>query len=326
MKTSAWLALPLLVLATLSSCNQKPQLVKKGCTTDADCPTGQLCADGECVSMANFRCKATPVDGGMAGATGILQPSPHVVDFGVTGSDAVSKIITLRNIGSCALTVFDATLKGDQGSPFTCDGCGDKVFPLEIFPSGEQSSREKTVTLSFTAPKVGSFSDTLTLLSDDPEFPELKVPVRARFDGVPKLTASPDPVKFGYVAAGADMTRAVQLANHGTGVAAINLTGIRLDPETSATFTLEDSVDHPLPTKDLPVKLVPTGVDPRASYLFTLHYHPRDSSDDQVDVVIDTDSDQVGTIRLTASGTSQTPPALSIDPSTVTSRTCPWGR
>jgi hypothetical protein len=304
----------LAALSTATACHQPTKLVVTSCVKDSDCKADELCVDGTCVAQSKFRCDVV-----QSGA-GVLQPAPHVVDFGTTGSDLVSQTITLRNIGNCSLTIFDAKIDG-KDSPFTCTNCSDKDFPIEIFPM-----RQKDLTINFTAPKVGSFEDKLELLSDDSEFADLLVPIRARFDGVPKMVVSPDPVKFGYVAQGVDSTRPVQLTNHGTGVATVKVTDVHLDPPDTTAFSLEDSVDHPLPTSDKPIVLDPTGVDPRAEYVFTVHYHPREVADSQVDLVIVTDTPQVGTLRVSVSGTSQTPPQLSVSPQTVDFGSVPLGQ
>jgi len=302
-------------LGALTGCEEETKLVVTSCLGDADCPEGQLCDQGTCVSMSKFRCDAVTT-----GAS-VLQPAPHVVDFGTVGSDLVTKTITLRNIGNCSLTIFEANLTGTKDSPFLCDGCSEKDYPIEIFPM-----REKTITITFTAPKVGSFTDKLELLSDDVEFPTLPVPIRAQFDGIPKLQASPDPVKFGYVEQGKEDTRVVQLVNRGTGIAPVTITNIRLEPADTDAFSIEGSVEHPLPTVEEPFTLTPVKADPRAAYLATVHYHPRSVQAHVADLIVETSSQAVGTLRIGLSGTSETPPALSVSPEIVDFGDVPLGQ
>jgi hypothetical protein len=315
MKNSLWLALPIASMLVATGCPEKTKLVITSCLGDDDCPDGQLCDEGTCVQMSKFRCDAVTT------GAGVLQPAPHVVEFGTVGSDEVTQTLTLRNIGNCSLTIFEANLGAGKDSSFTCAGCEDSKFPMEIFPM-----REAKITIKFTAPKVGSFEDKLELLSDDAEFPTLPVPIRAKFDGVPKLVVSPDPVKFGYVAQGANDTRVLQIVNHGTGVAAVRVTGIHLDPPDTTAFSVEALDNQALPTPEAPVSLVPTSVNPRAALLFKAQYHPRDVQEDTASVVIDTDSTLVGTLRVTLSGTSETPPELSIDPEIVDFKDVPLGQ
>lgn len=315
MKTYQWLALPLAALFLATGCEERTKLVVTSCLGDKDCPEGYLCEEGVCVPESKFSCDNVP------GGAGVLQPAPHVVDFGEVGSDPVSKEITLRNIGACSLTIFEAKLSGGATSPFTCAGCDDKAFPIEIFPM-----RERKVTVSFTAPKVGSFEDKLELLSDDAEFATLPVPVRARFAGVPKLVVSPDPVKFGYVAQGADASKVVQITNHGTGLATVGIKKVSVEPATNDAFSLADSIENPLPTADKPAVLSPTAVDARSALLVGVHYHPRGVEVSQADLVIETDSAAVGSVRVPLTGTSETPPELSLSPDFIDFKDVPLGQ
>ncbi|HEY3452087.1 MAG TPA: choice-of-anchor D domain-containing protein [Myxococcales bacterium] len=317
MKNSLWLAIPAVTTLLLATgCQEEPKLVVTSCLSDDDCPAGELCDEGTCVPMSKFRCEATTT------GAGILQPAPHVVDFGTVGTDPVSRTLVLRNIGKCSLTIFEAKLSSGEASPFVCDGCSDRT--VEIFPM-----REAKIDIRFTAPKVGTFEDTLELLSDDGEFPTLPVPIRAKFDGVPKLVASPDPVDFGYVAQGTDDSRILQLLNRGTGVATVRVTSVTVDPPDSTAFSVEGVDGAVLPTKDGGggVTLVPTGVNPRAAMLVKVHYHPHEVQPaHSASVVIETDSAVVGTVRVSLTGTSETPPELSIDPSIVDFKDVPLGQ
>ncbi|MBI5549211.1 MAG: choice-of-anchor D domain-containing protein, partial [Deltaproteobacteria bacterium] len=315
-KISAWFVLGIAaMLGTMTGCDDPPKLVLTSCLGDQDCPPGQLCEQGVCVAASKFRCDA------VTGGAGVLQPAPHTVDFGVTGSDPMTQSITLRNIGRCSLTLFEASLKTERDSPFSCEGCGEEDFPVEIFPM-----REKTLMVHFTAPKVGVFESHLELLSDDAEFPTLRVPLRARFDGVPSLIATPDPVKFGYVSQGADEVRVIQLANHGTGSAPVKVTGVHIEPSESRAFSLEESVTNPLPTQDTPATLVPIEIDPKSGLMLAVHYHPREVQDDLANVVIITDSPVTGTVRVALSGSSQSPPQLTVAPEVVDFEQVPIGR
>ncbi|MGC4117611.1 MAG: choice-of-anchor D domain-containing protein [Myxococcales bacterium] len=319
MKNSLRLASSALaVLLLAAGCQEEPKLVITSCLSDDDCDEGELCDEGVCVPMSKFRCEATTT------GAGILQPAPHVIDFGTTGTDEVTRTVTLRNIGPCSLTIFEAKLASTEGSPFVCETCDPKKFPMEIFPM-----REATIELKFTAPKVGKYEDKLELLSDDGEFPDMLVPIRAEFDGVPKLVASPDPLNFGYVAQGTDTSRILQLVNRGTGVAAVGVVSVTLDPPDSTAFSLEGVDGQQLPTKDSGegVTLVPTGVNPRAAMLVNVHYHPREvASAHNASVVIETDSAIVGTIRISLTGTSETPPELGISPEIVDFKDVPLGQ
>ena len=298
MKRALSLAVP--VAIALAACSEPPTpLVKARCQTDEDCDQGLLCEDGICVPRDAFRCDA--VSSGMA----ILQPAPHIVDFGGVGATQTEQEITLRNIGDCALTVFEVNFGTGAESPFTCDGCGEESFPIEIFPM-----REHSLKVSFAPPGVGSFADRLLILSDDAEFPELQVPLRAHFDGVPELRATPREIEFGYVAVGREGARTLRLANTGNGTARLGIKAVRIDPSSSDAFSVEGS---PAET----FQLEPLEVDQRSGLTVTVLYHPREIGSHEAYAVIETDSESVGVVSLPLRGTSETPPVLSVSPGQV---------
>ena len=298
MKRALCLTVPLAI--AFAACSSEPTpLVKARCQTDADCDQGLLCDDGICVPREAFRCDA--VSSGMA----ILQPTPHIIDFESVSATQSVQEVTLRNIGDCALTVFEVNFAAGEATPFTCEGCAESVFPIEIFPM-----REYTLKVGFTPPGVGNFSDRLLILSDDGEFPELQVPLRAHFDGVPVLQATPSDIDFSFVSVGREAARTLRLVNTGTGVAPLGIVGLRIDPASSDAFALEG-----VPSE--PVLLDPLDVDPRAGYSFTVVYHPRDVGSHQAYLVVETDSASVGVVSLPLKGTSETPPVLSVSPEQV---------
>ncbi|MGI5864458.1 MAG: choice-of-anchor D domain-containing protein [Myxococcales bacterium] len=298
MRRALLLAVP--VAVALAACSDPPTpLVKARCQSDDDCDQGQLCEDGICVPRDAFRCDA--VTSGM----GILQPSPHIVDFGAVGPTLSEQEITLRNIGDCALTVFEVNFGAGEEGPFTCEGCGEESFPIEIFPM-----REYRLKVSFAPAGVGSFADKLLILSDDAEFPELQVPLRAHFDGVPELRATPGVIDFGYVAVGREGSRTLRLANAGNGTAQLGIRAVRIDPASSDAFSVEGS-----PAETL--QLAPLSVDQRAGLTVTVLYHPREVGSHEAFVVVETDSESVGVVSLPIRGTSETPPVLSVSPDQV---------
>src|SRR5678816_2283615 len=92
--------------------------------------------------------------------------------------------------------------------------------------------RDVEWTISFTPDAVGSFEDTLVLLSDDTEFPEIRVPVKARYEGAPALFVAPEMIDFGYAPVGRTLGQTVQLSNRGTGTAALTITSIEINPSS----------------------------------------------------------------------------------------------
>lgn len=286
----------------LTACGTE-KLVESPCREDSQCESGYLCEDFRCIPAEQKSCEVV-IDGNP-----ILQPSPYTASFGELDTPEVQQTIQLHNIGNCTLTLFEAGVEGGDTSPFSCDLCSQGKFPLEIFPG-----RHKDLVVSFKAADVGTFSDELKILSDDKEFPELKVPLHANFLGVPELRVAPNPVDFGYVAMGRDSKKTVQITNQGTGVAELQIQKVVLDPP-SDDFEVG-------PALDMPISLKPASQDQNAILSFVVQYHPRSSAEHQVDLVVTTNK---GESRIPVKGNSQTPPKLTISPESINLGQVPLG-
>ncbi len=273
----------------------KEKVVAANCRADDDCQAGSLCENYECVPREAKACDLV-LEGNP-----ILQPSPHTVDFGVVDSQAaLLQTITLHNIGNCTLTLFEATLK-DPGAGFTCDLC-DTTFPKEVWPG-----RSLDVTLSYTPGAVRESITELTLLSDDKEYPTLRVPIRANYIGTPNLVASPNPVDFGYTAQGRLMRKTVQLSNQGTGTAPVTITAVALSPPGTMDFSLV------APT-NLPRTLAPTSVDRTAVETLEVRYTPRTLADHTADLLVTTTT---GSFSVPLTGTSSSAPTVTVTPAMI---------
>ncbi len=294
-------ALCALVLAGLS-CG-KDKVVRTACRDDSACPSGYLCENFECIPAETKACDV------VTEGNPILQPSPYSVAFGDLDAPDATQTVSLHNLGNCTLTLFEAGLGRKAESAFGCDVCQGS-FPVEIFPG-----RSKQVAVSFKAPKVGAFDDALVVLSDDKEFAELRIPLHANFLGVPALKVTPNPVDFGYVAQGRVGKRQMQATNQGTGVAAVEVTAVKLVPE--------DTVDFELTAPALPVTLRPISGDTQAILAFELAYHPRSSAAHTAELVFSTSK---GEVRVPVKGSSQTPPKLSVNPLSIDLGRVPLGQ
>lgn len=280
------------------------KIVAAPCMTDADCPTGYLCESYECVPAGNKACDV------VLNGNPIVQADPHTVLFGDRdSSDPATMAISLFNLGNCTLTLYEASILG-KNSAFSCAECGAGIFPLEIFPN-----RTRTLNITFTPGAVNTFSDTLNILSDDKEYPEMKIPLHARYIGTPLLAVAPNPVDFGYVAQGRQGKKELTLSNLGTGTAPLTLQSLAFDPPTTQDFELAL-----LPA--LPKALVPVAQDKTAISGFEVVYHPRSSAKHQVNLVVTTGK---GAVLVPVQGTSETPPKVSVSPASITLGQVPLG-
>ncbi|MFN7134965.1 MAG: choice-of-anchor D domain-containing protein, partial [Myxococcales bacterium] len=279
------------------------KLIASSCREDSHCTNGFLCEDFQCVPAETKSCEVV-IEGNP-----ILQPQPYSVSFGELDTEESTQTLTLHNIGNCTLTLFEAALTNKDGSPFSSDLLAAK-FPVEIFPG-----RSRQFSVTFKGSGVGTFADDLLILSDDREFPELKVPLRATFLGVPELRVLPNPVDFGYVAQGRHARKAMQITNQGTGTAPLTVLSVTLDPKENEDFELQ-------PEPNEQVVLAPTKADAKAVLPFELVYHPRSNAQHESHLVVVTNK---GEVRVKLSGNSETPPKLNFNPASLDLGQVPLG-
>ena len=309
MNHKALLGTILIAVSSLAACAEDLEpLVIARCEDDIECGEGFLCELGECTEKNNVSCQS--VEGGAA----ILQPGPPVVEFDRVGPATSFRSLRLRNIGNCTLTIYEVKFEGGDNASFECPRCNDTRFPMELFPL-----RDEEIQISFTPEGEGAFSTELRLLSDDAEYSEIRVPVRARFDGVPALSVVPGEVDFSYVEAGRTVEETVRVTNQGTGTAQLTVTDIRLHPTGTTAFSIETMANFPL-------ELKPTSVDPLASLPVYVKYHPRDIGAHEAELIVITNQQRNGTVRIPLKGTSKTPPKVNISPDNLNFGEVPIGR
>lgn len=290
----ARLAVFSLLVVFASACKEET-LVEAPCQNDDQCEAGFLCENYRCVPAETKAC-TNVVDG-----TPILQPTPHVVDFGTLDSRAaLSQAVRLDNIGNCTLTLFEANLTG-AADDFTCDLC-ETSFPKEIFPG-----RGIELSLGYTPSEVAPASAELVLLSDDKEYPTLRVPLHADYIGTPQLRVEPNPIDFGYTAQGRMVRKTVQLTNQGTGTAPIVISAIALDPPATRDFAL-------VAPAGLPLSLAPLAADLGAVEAFEVQYTPRSLDAHTASLVVTTNR---GVITVPMAGNSSTPPQIEASPTSI---------
>lgn len=294
---------PSLVGVLLLAACADDRLVQSACRMDSHCGEGNLCENFRCIPASAKSCER------VTEGNPVLQPAPYSISLGDIDVGAAVQKLSLHNIGNCTLTLFEAKVEGGPTSPFSCDLCAGK-FPVEIFPG-----RKRDVEISFKQAGVGEFADRLVILSDDREFPELIVPLRANFLGVPDLRVAPNPVDFGYVAQGRALRKRVQVTNQGTGVAEVEVQSLKLVPEQTEDFSLIGAVE-------LPATLPPVAGDPSAVLGFDVQYHPRSTSAHNAELVFATSE---GEVRVPLAGNAATPPKISVSPSSIALGQVPLG-
>ncbi len=282
-----------------------PQVFIARCVDDRSCAQGEVCVDGECVPSDALSC--AEVEGG----AGILQPGPPLIDFGHVGNGTSEQPLVLRNIGDCTLTVFEAYFESEDQTAFECPFCAPDRFPVDLFPF-----REHELKVFFTPEHVGSYEDTLVLLSDDVEFPEIRIPVRAVFDGIPEPVAVPSSLDFDYAPVGRTISKTIDIQNRGTGTAPLIITGLRIDTATDTAFSFEPELTEA-------INLPPSSLDRTAKQTLNIRYHPREIDLHTGDLVVTTN---VGALRVPLIGSSQTPASITVAPERIEFGPVPIGQ
>lgn len=290
-------------LALSSSCNRE-QLTDAPCVSDDQCADGFICEEFVCVPASTKAC-TNVLDGNP-----ILQPDPYSISFGELDEPSVERQLALHNIGNCTLTIYEANIASGKNSPFKCNFCSAS-FPIEIFPG-----RKLQTGISFQALDIGSVTDELKILSDDQEYPELRLPLSAEYLGDPKLVVTPNPVDFGYVAVGRQGTLSVQIRNQGTGIAGITVSDVQLANPMSTDFSLVQ------PFKG-PVTLRPVTPEQRDLITVDVRYTPRASQKHQLTLLVTTNK---GVLEVPMLGNAETPPKATYAPMTLSLGDVPLGK
>ena len=280
-----------------TGCDDTTPLVTAACREDTDCDDGKLCDNYECVAREQRACEVV-IDGNP-----ILQPAPHIVDFGEVETTApLVQTVTIHNVGNCMLTLFQASLDKDATN-FTCEFCASN-FPLEIFPG-----RSVDVPIGYSPTSPQRSQAELVLLSDDKEYGTLRVPIKAAYSGTPALSASPSTLDFGFRPASGTTgaPKLVTITNQGSGETPITITSISLSADSAQDFVLQ-------PTVELPRDLKPVRLDRNALISVELNYAPLLAAAHTGTLVIESN---LGSMTVPITGTAEGPPHAAAAPTMI---------
>ncbi len=160
--------------------------------------------------------------------------SPGSLDWGtvVVGLPHIDEL-QIGNRGSGTLDVVSVSVE-----PV------DAGFAVVSAPSSVQPQRAAMVVLELSAPLPGDYAAELVVLTDDPETPEVRVPLAA-VGGTASLAVDPDPLDFGRVNEGPGASQVVTLTNDG------------FDFLTVRDAAFVDGVGFVVDTAPLPASLAP---------------------------------------------------------------------
>ncbi|MBI5495516.1 MAG: choice-of-anchor D domain-containing protein [Deltaproteobacteria bacterium] len=277
-----------------------------GCDTDADCRDGEVCVFGECTPDSTFECTADTHP--------IIDINPAEVDFGaVTMGRTETRSVTVRNLGSCLLTIQGVGFSSTTPADFTCDACEPSAYPRRLPPN-----RSLTVNITYAPAQAGERTGVLQIRSDDETYPTQMVPLVGHYEGQARFLVEPELMDFGYLAAGSSATRTVRVSNVGDGNAVLTVTDARLfQAGTPPPFASTPTISFPSATVQLS-----TTTQGATDCLTTggcidleVTFHPQGFQDYEGELVLSYEAvtGQTQTARVQLKGFSTTPPVLALD-------------
>lgn len=269
------------------------------CTTVTDCQAGQGCLSGRCRDIATYECR-----GDLAP---IVQIEPTALDFGsVRVQSRVDKTLRIRNLGSCNLRITEVSLDPGVSPEFTCEECRPRgTYPITLVPFDS-----KTLTVSYTANDATPDMGGLSVVSTDPQFPLVRVPMKSSVKDAPRIFVEPAILDFGYVPVGMTKRLSFNITNSG-----------------GQTPLLIRDVGLGTPSLDFERDPISSSVDGGIAYLNSMGapltvnvtYRPQSlNTHENVVLVRSTDpmAPEAGVqVRLT--GYSVTPPAINVNPTLI---------
>ncbi|MBW1872717.1 MAG: choice-of-anchor D domain-containing protein [Deltaproteobacteria bacterium] len=304
------------------------------CTVDEDCPYGQYCDDGICVTgntacdadnpcpdgmeCRNGTCITSGVDGGSDGDGGldadggngdITQTGPAIVIISppATGSPPVHQL----NFGNVAVGVSaeqqivlenigDEDLRIIELNFESGGSVDDFSIPqsiLDSLPLTVAPNQQATLDVVYTASDGVTDHGVLDIISNDPVNALVKVQLLSEFKGEAKISASPAALVFGDIPVGdSSQPLTATLSNQGTGNAVLTINDIRFGILANPDFELV-IIDANQQAVSLPVLL---NNGDFVDVLVT--YHPQANEDDSDELVAVSDDPITPSLAVPLSG------------------------
>ncbi|MBI4815695.1 MAG: choice-of-anchor D domain-containing protein [Deltaproteobacteria bacterium] len=171
------------------------------------------------------------------GAGAVLLVRPERIHFGVAIDPGPhTRPAILLNAGSAPITVSTLSV---TGSPEI--SLGD----VSYFPVRLEAGESIDANVEFTPTDFGTFSATVSVVTDHPEYPDVRIPITAGFaEEACQLAMAPTEVNFGIVPVGHVRRRSVRVTNTGRDSCTFVSGGLAFG--TDATFSVNSEPVWPL--------------------------------------------------------------------------------
>ena len=272
------------------------------CTSVTECTAGQGCLSGRCRDVSTYECR-----GDLAP---IVQIEPSALDFGsVRVQSRVDRTLRIRNLGSCNLRINEVSLDPGVSTEFQCEECRPRgTYPITLVPFDS-----KTLTVSYTATDATPDMGGLSVVSTDPQFPLVRVPMKSSVKDAPRIFVEPAILDFGYVPVGMTKRLSFNITNSG-GQTPLLIRTIENDPLTSQNYVIDSGMAR-----------VDGGVaylnSMGAPLLVNVTYRPQTLDTHNESVRIASTDPSAPQVVVQVKGYSVTPPHINVNPTLVTSAT-----
>ncbi len=191
--------------------------------------------------------------------------SPEEMDFGtVTVGILDEQLLAVHNVGGGTLTV-DSVVMLDGTAGFSVEDFAGEIVPDNLVE----------LLVEFQTAELGPAEDVILITSNDPDEPELEVPVYV-LDVVeapyPAIAWSPSSLDWGATYSGAAISKTVTVTSVGTGD--LDVSSIYLAAGTSPDFTIQSNP-------------APATLPPSMSTMIEVQYAPSDNGADAGTLVIE---------------------------------------
>ena len=142
-------------------------------------------------------------------------------------------ILTITNEGNWNLSIYEFALEGDPFGAIYDDEDVHVVQPNDDFE----------LPVSFSPDDLGQFQGTLTIVSDDPDEPEIEIPLSGTGTS-PDIDVVPDELAFGEIDTAQSVDLQLVIRNLGDAVMTVSDMTIEGDDVFSIDFDGEFTIDH----------------------------------------------------------------------------------
>ncbi|TVP57543.1 MAG: choice-of-anchor D domain-containing protein [Halomonadaceae bacterium] len=224
-----------------------------------------------------------------------ISVSPEAIDFGVVQANTSSdQQLTITNAGGNGLDIEGISIEGPDADLFS--------YNADCNSLGADESCSVTVTYSATGEE--AHEANLVIASNDPETPQVTVPLSGSSEEVPQAAISVDPesLSFGTVQPGQTPEQTITVSN--TGGASLGIQNVSLSGPDANVFTLSEDCNS---------------LEPTNSCSIVVTYLAEGNTEHNATVIIESDAPESATVEVPVTGTSEIEPtaALVVDPEAV---------